>query len=411
MARVQKKKLPKSKPTTTAKRTVKQTPIRKVEERIKAHKDVVGVASMFKAFKPARDVLRKVRAVPTIFPQFDHAVGVGGLPLDRFMLVHGPSNMGKTVLANGFLLSMLRRGHFGLLIDAEQTTPITWLESLMGEMAYSERFFAERPTTYEQTVDLVRHFAQTVERARAEGLVGKDTSALIVVDSIRKLVPANLMKKILESEGGVDGMNGRAAQIKAAMNAAWLDELIPLLARTETAMLAIARESEDANASDWARAAGTNYKVGGGKAIYYDSSLVMRAERAGFVYAVEGKADERGPSIGERIRVTITKTKVAQKEDRFQVAYFHLSNGTATPVGFDMVRDLVELGERFGVIHKAGAWLQFGPHKWQGRMNAIKSIYNDPQTLSELDVAVRARFMDVEPLEHDSAGVVYGDGT
>ena len=70
------------------------------------------------------------------------------------------------------------------------------------------------------------------------------TSALIAIDSIRKLVPKKLFDELAKAEKadsgdkpkgrfakkpkGVDGYGGRAAQLKAALNAAWMDELVPL---------------------------------------------------------------------------------------------------------------------------------------------------------------------------------------
>ena len=73
-----------------ARRRAAEAPSR---ERLSA---LAGVAGRFKKFRPAREVLTLVKAVPTRFPQFDHATRVGGLPIERFMLLHGPSNHGKT---------------------------------------------------------------------------------------------------------------------------------------------------------------------------------------------------------------------------------------------------------------------------------------------------------------------------
>jgi len=230
---------------------------------------LAAVAERFKAFRPAHEALTRVRAVPTIFVQFDHATGVGGLPIERFTLLHGPSGHGKSAVALGFVRSFLERDHFALYVDAERTTPGTWVEELLGkDLAHHPGFFAKRPRTYEETVEEVRRFVTTLAEAREAGELPEDTSALVVVDSLRKLVPEGILKKISKDDGGVDGMGGRAAQIKAAMNAAWLDELVPLLEDTGTAVVAIARESEDTNADVWAKRTGQDFKVGGGKAIY-----------------------------------------------------------------------------------------------------------------------------------------------
>lgn len=371
------------------------------------------VAARFSKFRPAREVLKKVSAVPTIFPQFDHGTRVGGFPIERFALVHGPSNHGKTTFTLGLMGSFLQRGHFALFVDAERTTPMDWAQAMMGETALSPNFFALRPHSYEETVEQVRAFLLELDRARKAGEVDPDTSAIVVVDSIRKLVPKGILEKILKStEGqkGIDGMGGRAAQIKAAMNAAWLDELTPLLEDTRAGFIAIAREAEDPDADPWAKKAGRAFKVGGGKAIYYDSSLVMRVERASFVAEKitneDYKAGARGKVFGERHRVTIHKTKVAGKDDKQVVTYFHTSNGTMVPAGFDLPRDLVELGVTLGVIKKKGTWLMWGRVKWQGEHAAVRKLHAEPDKLALLEEEVRGAFVVKDALAHDEDGVV-----
>src|ERR1019366_3652343 len=134
------------------------------------------IAAKSKSFRPAREVLRRVRAVPTIFPALDWKLRVGGWPIDRTAIVHGPSGMGKTQLVQGIGLSFLRRGHMFAFIDSEMTTPMPWLETLFGDYADDPRFIASRPTSYEQAVDDVQKIANSVGEARAAGRVLKDTT-------------------------------------------------------------------------------------------------------------------------------------------------------------------------------------------------------------------------------------------
>ncbi len=68
-------------------------------------KGMAAVASSFRAFRPAHEVVLNVEAVPTQFPDFDRVVGVGGLPTSRVVVVHGPSNNGKTSLSLGLGMS------------------------------------------------------------------------------------------------------------------------------------------------------------------------------------------------------------------------------------------------------------------------------------------------------------------
>jgi RecA/RadA recombinase len=358
------------------------------------------VAERFKAWRPASEVLTAVRAVPTIFPQYDRATRVGGHPIERWTTIHGPSNHGKTAFVHGLGLSFLGRGHYYGYVDAEFTTPEDWLRKLMAGQARSRSFLALRPDTYEQTVDAVRELLDGIAAARAAGDIDGSTSGLVVVDSMRKLVPEDILSKIKKhgatgKRGSIDGMGGRAAQIKAAMNASWLDELTPKLYRTGTAMAAIVRETEDPNADLWAKLHGLDFKVTGGKAVIFDASLLLRVERDKWVR--ESDADD-ARIVGERHRVTIRKTKIGAKEGRDVVCWFHSSNGVLVPEGFDRARDVLEMAIGYGIVEVTGGWYRWQGHRWQGASAAVKKLHARPDALAELEGQVRDRFRTNEEL-------------
>lgn len=369
--------------------------------------EMQSIASEFKSFRPASEVLSEVIAVPTVFPQLDFATRVGGIPTERVILLHGPSAEGKTFCTIGLCLSYLKRAHFAALIDAERTTPITWLRKAMGKHADHPFFFAKRPDTYESTVKDVRDFVNTLKKVRDAKRVPPETTALLVVDSIRKLVPEDIFKKISGvsklKKGEKEKVRDRSAQIKAAMNSAWMDELVPLLERTRTSMVIIAREMEDPDADKTRiRFTGPQFKVGGGRALFYDASLVLRVERASYVTKANEKEDgtpAKADVYGERHRVTIRKTKVAGQEDKQTVSYFHTSNGNLIPAGFDRARDVLELASRFDLLEKSGGWLKWGRNKWQGDHAAVKKLTATPLLLDELEEAVRAKFRAERPEE------------
>jgi RecA/RadA recombinase len=338
----------------------------------------------------ARSVLRVVRSVPTVLPYFDWASGVGGFPLERITLIHGPSSHGKTTAAHLLGLSFLKRGHFYCFVDAEMTTSITWLETLMGEHADNPRFIATRPSSYEETVDLVKSTCAMVVEARKTGVVPPDTSCIFVIDSIKKLVPKRLMEALEKDKGGIDGMSGRAAMYRAALNAAWMDSLIPLMAESGCSIVLIARESENTDKQGLYDA---DWKLTGGKAVFYDSSLVIRITRASWVK--EGSGEDANV-IGEKHRMLIYKSKIANKEDKTVSAFFHTSNGALVPEGLDHARDVLELADKFGVIEKAGAWLNWGEHKWNGMNKAVVDLTSKPILLDELEAKVRSCFASNE---------------
>lgn len=382
-------------------------------------KALEGISDRFEGFRPASEVLTVVRAVPTCFVQLDHATRVGGWPIERFTLVHGPSNEGKTLAVLGLIKSFLERGHYALFVDAERTTPIDWVRKLLGPLADSRRFFAEKPDHYEGTIALVRKFLNALAADKANGIV--------VVDSMRKLVPKDKMAEILKAakeeaeaedaspaprgkkKGGITTGRDRSAQLQAKINAAWMDELVPLLEHAGASFVGIAREMVDPDADQWAKARGDDYKVGGGGAMYYDSALVVRVERASWIYG-----ERPGPSgkvqkvvYGERHIATIRKTKIGGKDDRVTRAYFHSSNGNLVPEGFDRARDVLELGVRFNVIEQRRAAYLFEEQliasgaKEERDHKAVVALSKNAELLDAIETRIRACFEEQKVVEYD----------
>lgn len=359
-------------------------------------------------WRPAATELREVRSVRTIFPQVDNMTRVLGWPIDRVGVVHGPSSEGKTLFVHGLGLSFLQQGHFYAYIDAEQTTPLSWVKKLFGSFSQHPGFRALRPSCYEEAVDATRQFCEVIGKRKEAGELPEDTTGLVVVDSLRKLNPKGMLDKLLKEGSmpgqkkgkgrqrggavGVDGMGGRAGQIKAAMNAGWLDEMIPLCARTGTAVVLVARETDDADADAFAR---EDFKVGGGKAVNYDASIRVRIAHAS---PVRDSTD--GPIVGQRHAVELWKTKVAEREERVPMAYFHSSNGTVTPTGFDFSRDLLELACDAGIVDLVGSWYRWGQVKLgNGTGAAVRMLNSDAVLREKIEVEVRGCFKDARVVE------------
>jgi recombination protein RecA len=378
-----------------------EAPARRPEARAFAE-----IAERSKSFRPAREVLRRVRAVPTIFPLVDWKTRVGGWPIDRVGILHGPSAAGKTFFLHGLGLSFLRRGHMYCFVDAEMTTPIPWIETLFGAHADDPAFVALRPKSYEEAVDGVRRVAEGVAEMRAKGKLPPETTALFGVDSLKKLVPEDLWERIQKkgaqgADGSVDGFGGGAGRLKALLNAAWLDQLVPLMYHTGCAIVLIAREGEDQNASPRDKQFGKDWKVTGGRSLPFDSSISVRVARASGVYEGGGEG-EKGTLIGEKHLVEIHKTKVSARQDLVERTYFHTSNGVRSPEGFDRARDLLMLGEELEVVKRSGSWLSFARKRWQGDARFVAGA--DAAVLDALEAACREKISEEAAKRADVVG-------
>jgi len=344
-----------------------------------------GVAADINRWGAAKEVLTNVRAVKTCFPQFNKATKVNGFPIERFTLVHGPSAHGKTTFAIGVGMSFLMGNHFYAHCDAENTTPADYVDKLMGSYADHPAFLAMRPRTYEQAIDGVRQFCEVIHKAREEGKIPADTSGVVVMDSIQKLMPQHLLDKIRKE--GADGLGGRAGQLKAAMNQAWLNDLIPMLNQTGTAVLAIGREAQDPNATEIDRKFGNDWKLTGGVGLVYDASLLVRVTRSSWVY---DKPGENGVVIGEKHKLRVWKSKVEAKDAKHTECFFYTSNGKGGYAeGFDFQRDYLELGVDCGVVTKAGSWFSLEDDRLgQGEHNAVLALHRNPKLFERLKMLV-----------------------
>ena len=361
-----------------------------------AGKKLSKVASAFKSFRPASEVLTVVRAVPTRFVQIDHATGVGGWPIERLTIVHGASGHGKSSFALGLAGSFLDCSHYADFVDAEMTTPPDFARKMIGASFDSDRFFACRPSNLEEVIARVRFFCRGVQKMRESDA---KLTGLVVIDSLKKLMPEGTVDAILKAaKGGEDISAGqdRSGQIAAKANTAWMNELTILLAKACVGMVIIGREMENPDAKPHEKKSGWDFKLGGGKAPFFEASIVARVELAGEVKEPGSGSGEYDPSLrvfGERHRVVIYKTKVSAHESKKTVGFFHTSNGVLIPEGFDRARDVIEMAERFEVIDRSGSWYSHrGKKIGNGRDASVVALTKDTEWLGVIEREVRAKF-------------------
>jgi len=302
-------------------------------------KRLVDVSQRMKGWQQPSAALTKIEAVPTIFPSLDRVIGIGGWPVSRIGVLHGPPHHGKSSLILGLLNSFLARGHWAAFLDAERTVDAGWAKTMLGELQRSPSFFAKRPRSFEEAVDLVRVYCHTLQEARRAGDAPEDTRGILALDSLSKLVPQNLLAKLLEKgaeDAGVDGFSGASGRMIAALNSQWFKELTILLDESKVSFVAIGRERD--NPEQKRGPFHRTWKLGGGKDVEFEASILGRVTRE-FVKV--------GPKVvAQRHEVKIRKNKAGHLDEPV-TAFFH-----TTERGFDLARDLAELGLSLGVVRK-----------------------------------------------------------
>ncbi|MDP2820955.1 MAG: DNA recombination/repair protein RecA, partial [bacterium] len=86
--------------------------------------------------------------------------------------------------------------------------------------------------------------------------------------------------------------------------------------------------------------------------------------------------------VGSRIRAKVVKNKVAPpfKTTEFNIYYNE---------GISYIADLIDLGVKYGIIKKSGAWFQFGEQKLgQGQEGAKQFLEQDEKTAQEIKKAI-----------------------
>jgi recombination protein RecA len=215
-----------------------------------------------------------VAAIPTGSPTLDAALGVGGVPRGRISEVYGPDGAGKTTLVLSVIAQAQQAGGTACFIDSEHALDFTWAATVGVDL---ERLVLCRPEHGEQALQV------------ADLLIASGSLDVLAVDSIAALVP----KVELEGE-----MGQRHAGVQANLLSQALRKLCGPIARTGTAVLVTNQLRQRAGAP------GTPVYTSGGRALGYYASVRLDLRPL-------GQLKEDGRVVGCRLRVQVTKNKVA----------------------------------------------------------------------------------------------------
>ncbi|MCK5019339.1 MAG: hypothetical protein KAS32_19925 [Candidatus Peribacteraceae bacterium] len=262
--------------------------------------------------------------VPTIFPGLNRATRVGGLPMASIMLVHGPSSEGKTVFVLGQAVSFQRQGHYVYYADAEWTLEKKFAEELGVDI---DQLQLIEPDNYEETAMEIERVIRNFKSMRMKGKISKNRCLLFIIDSITKLVPKSEMAKIKEV--------GKAYPLNAILNTRWLDRLTPLIGIDPVFFIMIAHEKVKLDAEQW----DDKFTIKGGKALYFDSTLVCRIDERKKI-KIDNPNGKKRIEIGTIHRGVIRKNKVGICNEEFS---FVVSNGKGrADIGFDIPRMVID---------------------------------------------------------------------
>ena len=273
-----------------------------------------------------------VAAIPTGSPSLDLALGIGGIPRGRIIEIYGPESSGKTTLSLHIVANAQKEGGVAAFVDAEHAMDPVYAKRIGVKV---EDLLISQPDTGEQALEIV------------ETLVRSNAVDVIVVDSVAALTP----EKEIEGEMGDSHVGLQARLMSQALR-----KLTAAIAKSNATVIFINQIRMKIGVMF-----GNPETTTGGNALKFYSSVRIEVRRSAQI-----KQGDR--IVGNRVKVKVVKNKVAPP---FQVTEFDIMYNQ----GISYEGDLLDLGVRFGLVKKSGAWFQYEDKKLgQGREAAKKFL-------------------------------------
>ena len=278
-----------------------------------------------------------VESIPTGSLSLDLALGIGGMPRGRIIEIYGPESSGKTTLALHVVAEAQKRGGEVAFIDAEHALDPTYARALGVDI---DSMLIAQPDTGEQGLEI------------CEALVRSGAIDVVVVDSVAALTP----RAEIEGDMG-DSHVGLLARLMSQA----LRKLAGSIAKTNCIVIFINQLREKVGVIY-----GNPEVTTGGRALKFYASVRIDVRRTEHL-------KNGSELIGSHTRCKIVKNKVAPpfKEAEFDIMYGE---------GISMTGELVDLGVKYGIVQKAGAWFSLGDIRLgQGRDNAKLYFKEHPE--------------------------------
>ena len=291
-----------------------------------------------------------IDSIPTGSIGLDDALGIGGLPRGRIVEIYGPESSGKTTLALHVIAEAQKEKGICAFIDAEHAMDPVYAKNIGVKL---EELLISQPDNGEQALEIV------------DSLVRSGKIDVIVIDSVAALTP----RDEIEGEMGAHHVGKQARLMSQALR-----KLTGSVAKSKTTVIFINQIRMQIGVMF-----GNPETTPGGKALKFYTSVRLDIRRIAQIK----KGDE---VVGGRHRVKVVKNKIAAP---FRTTEFDLIYGE----GISREGELLALGEKFGMVAKAGASYSYTPpggdestiiKLGRGYDAARKSLKADKKLTSEL---------------------------
>ncbi|MDO8593881.1 MAG: recombinase RecA [bacterium] len=284
--------------------------------------------------------LQKIPVIQTGSIGLDAALGVGGLPRGRIIEIFGPESSGKTTLALHVVAEAQKAGGIAAFVDAEHALDPEYARRIGVKL---QELLISQPDTGEQALDIV------------ESLVRSGNVDIIVIDSVAALTP----KDEIEGEMGQQHVGKQARLMSQALR-----KLTAIVSRSKTIVVFINQIRMQIGVMF-----GNPETTPGGKALKFYTSVRLDIRRIASIK----KGEE---IVGGRVRVKVVKNKVAApfKTTEFDLLYNE---------GISREGELIALGEKFGLVEKAGSTYKFNGEKLAVGYDASRTFLHDNKDVAK----------------------------
>ncbi len=285
-----------------------------------------------------------IEAISTGSITLDSATGIGGLPKGRIIEIYGPESSGKTTLALTVIAQAQKMGGDAAFIDAEHALDPGYAANLGVDV---DSLLVSQPDNGEQALEI------------AEALVRSGALDVVVIDSVAALVP----RSEIEGEMGDSHVGAHARLMSQALR-----KIAGAVAKSNTIIIFINQLREKVGV-----VYGNPEVTTGGRALKFYSTMRIEVRR---VESLKGSGNE---IVGNRTKCKIVKNKVAPP---FKDAEFDIMYGR----GISKEGEMVDLGVKYNVIQKSGAWFSYGDMRLgQGRDNVRELFYTNIELAEEIE--------------------------
>ena len=288
-----------------------------------------------------------VESISTGSISLDIALGIGGIPRGRVTEIYGPEAAGKTTLCQHIVAEAQKVGGVCAFIDMEHALDPTYAQKVGVDV---ENMYISQPDTGEQALEI------------ADSLVRSGAIDVIVIDSVAALVP----RAELEGDMGDATMGNQARLMSQALR-----KLSGVIKQSNSAMVFTNQLRQKIGVMF-----GNPETTTGGQALKYYASVRLDVRR---LQAIK----DGNQMIGNRIRVRVTKNKVAPpfRQAEFDIMYDE---------GISKTGDLLDLGVEHEIIDKRGAFYSYGETRLgQGRENSKSFLKDNTEVAADIEKAVR----------------------